>query len=255
MVDTITQYTILDAKAAKYNIEDYKKGIYYSTLTTMRSVIGEMTLDELLSGRDIINKRILEIVDLETDAYGVKIISSEIKNIQPPRDILVSMEQLIKSRKDKEAKITKAEGDRLSAIQEAEGEKQSAILRGEAERESKILKAQADKEYAILQAEGRQKSIQMDAEAEAKAIELRAKADATAIELKARAEAKSIDMVNKAIIDSNIDEKLIAFKQIEAFVEMSKNPANKLILPAENMSSLGNLTAIAETLKLTKDNN
>lgn len=241
MVDTITQYTILDAKASKYNIEDYRKGIYYTTLTTMRSIIGEMTLDELLSGRDTINKRILEIVDLETDAYGVKIISSEIKNIQPPKGILESMEQLIKSRKDKEAKITKAEGDRLSAIESAEGEKQSAILRGEAERASKILKAEADKQYAILQAEGRQKSILMDAEAEAKAVEM-----------KAQAEAKAIQMVNKSIIDSGIDEKLIAFKQIEAFVEMSKNPANKLILPAENMSSLGNISAIAETLKLNK---
>lgn len=242
LVDTITQYTILDAKACKYNIEDYKKGIYYTTLTTMRSVIGEMTLDELLSGRETINKKILETVDLETDAYGVKVISAEIKNIQPPQNILHSMEQLMTSKKDKEAKITKAQGDKISAIETAEGEKKSAILRAEAERESKILKAQADKEYAILQAEGKQKSILLEAEADGQATRIRAEA-----------EAKAIREVNKAIKESGTDETVIALKQIEGFVEMTKNPANKIILPAEHMSSLGNISAIAETLKLSKE--
>ena len=242
LVDTITQYTILDAKASKYNIEDYRKGIYYTTLTTMRSVIGDMTLDELLSGRESINKKILEIVDLETDAYGVKIISSEIKNIQPPQNILHSMEQLMTSKKDKEAKITKAEGDKISAIETAEGEKKSAILRAEADRESKILKAQADKEYAILQAEGKQKAILLEAEADGQATRIRAEA-----------EAEAIREINKAIKESGTDEKVIALKQIEGFIEMSKNPANKLILPAEHMGTLGNISAIAESLNLSKD--
>lgn len=243
LVDTITYYTILDAKASKYNIENYKQGIYYTTLTTMRSIIGEMTLDELLSSRDTINKKILAIVDAETDAYGVKVISSEIKNIQPPRSIVDSMELLMKSKKEKEAKITKAEGDRISAIESAEGEKKSSILNAEAERESKILKAQADKEYAILQAQGQQEAILLQAEAEAKAIEI-----------KAIAEAKAIETINKAILDSGTNETVIALKQIEGLIEMAKNPANKLIIPTENMGSLGNISAIAETLKLSKDN-
>lgn len=178
-----------------------------------------------------------------TDAYGVKVISSEIKNIQPPQNILHSMEQLMTSKKDKEAKITKAEGDKISAIQTAEGDKQSAILRAEAERESKILKADADKAYAILQAEGKQQSTLLEADAEAKAIQM-----------KAEAEAKAIREVNKAINESDTNEKVIALKQIEGFIEMSKNPANKIILPAEHMSSLGNISAVAETLKLSKDN-
>lgn len=231
MIDTITYYTILDAKASKYNIEDYKQAIYYTALTSMRAIVGEMTLDELLSSRDSINKRILAIVDAETDAYGIKVISCEIKNIQLPHSILSSMELLLNSKKEKEAKVTKAEGDRISAIESAEGERQS-----------KILKAQADKEYAILQAQGEQQAILLQAQAEAKAIEL-----------KAEAEARAIEIVNKAIIESGTNETVIALKQIEGLIEMAKNPANKLIIPSENMGSLGNISAIAETLNLSKD--
>lgn len=242
MVDTITYYTILDAKACKYNIENYKQGIYYTTLTSMRAIIGELTLDELLSSRETINKRILAIVDAETDAYGIKVISCEIKNIHLPESIKRSMEQLMTSKKDKEAKITKAEGDRISAIESAEGEKKSVILQAEADRESRILKAQADKEYAILQSQGKRESILLEAQAQAEATMM-----------KAEAEAKAIEIVNKAIIDSGTNETVIALKQIEGLIEMAKNPANKLIIPTENMGSLGNISAIAETLKLSKD--
>jgi len=242
MIDTITYYTILDAKASKYNIENYKQAIYYTALTSMRAIIGEMTLDELLSSRDSINKRILAIVDAETDAYGIKVISCEIKNIHLPDSIKKSMEQLMTSKKDKEAKITKAEGDRISAIESAECEKKSAKFNSEAERESKILTAQADKEYAILQAQGQQEAILLQAEAEAKAIEI-----------KAQAEARAIEIVNKSIINSGTNETVIALKQIEGLIEMAKNPANKLIIPSENMSFLGNISAIAETLKISKE--
>ena len=232
MIDTITYYSILDAKASKYNIENYKQAIYYTALTSMRAIIGEMTLDELLSSRDSINKRILAIVDAETDAYGIKVISCEIKNIHLPDSIKRSMEQLMTSKKDKEAKITKAEGDKISAIESAEGEKKSSILQAEAEKESKLLKAEADKEYAILQAQGQQEAILLQAQAEAKAIET----------------------INKAILESGTNETVIALKQIEGLIEMAKNPANKLIIPTENMGSLGNISAIAETLNLSKDN-
>ena len=243
MIDTITYYSILDAKASKYNIENYKQAIYYTALTSMRAIIGEMTLDELLSSRDSINKRILAIVDAETDAYGIKVISCEIKNIYLPDSIKRSMEQLMTSKKDKEAKITKAEGDKISAIESAEGEKKSSILQAEAEKESKLLKAEADKEYAILQAQGQQEAILLQAQAEAKAIAI-----------KAQAEAKAIELINKAILESGTNETVIALKQIEGLIEMAKNPANKLIIPSDNMSSLGNISAIAETLNLSKDN-
>lgn len=243
MIDTITYYSILDAKASKYNIENYKQAIYYTALTSMRAIIGEMTLDELLSSRDSINKRILAIVDAETDAYGIKVISCEIKNIHLPDSIKRSMEQLMTSKKDKEAKITKAEGDKISAIESAEGEKKSSILQAEAEKESKLLKAEADKEYAILQAQGQQEAILLQAQAEAKAIAI-----------KAQAEAKAIELINKAILESGTNETVIALKQIEGLIEMAKNPANKLIIPSDNMSSLGNISAIAETLNLSKDN-
>lgn len=242
MIDTITYYTILDAKASKYNIENYKQAIYYTALTSMRAIVGEMSLDELLSSRDSINKRILAIVDAETDAYGIKVISCEIKNIHLPDSIRKSMEQLMTSKKDKEAKITKAEGDRISAVESAEGDKKASILQAEADRQSKILSAEADKEYAILQAQGQQQAILLQAQAEARAIKI-----------KAEAEAQAIAIINKAILESGTNETVIALKQIEGFIEMAKNPANKLILPTENLGSLGNISAIVETLKLSKD--
>ena len=242
MIDTITYYTILDAKASKYNIENYKQAIYYTALTSMRAIVGEMSLDELLSSRDVINKRILAIVDAETDAYGIKVISCEIKNIHLPDSIRKSMEQLMTSKKDKEAKITKAEADRISAIESAEGDKKSSILQAEADSQSKILSAEADKEYAILQAQGQQQAILLQAQAEARAIKI-----------KAEAAAQAIAILNKAILESGTNETVIALNLIEGFIEMAKNPANKLVLPAENLGSLGNISAIVETLKLSKD--
>lgn len=253
LVDTIIQFNILSAKEAYYNIENYKAGINASIRTSIRAIVGTMTLDELFGSRESINKKILSILDNETDAYGVKIISCEIKNIKPPKTIVLSMEQLVTSTKTKQAKITEAEGDKRSAIESAEGVKQASILKAESEKESRILKAQADKEYAVLQAEGQKEAIKLNAEAKANAIRIEAEAEAEAIKIKAKAEAEALEQINDAIISSGTDERVIAFKQIEGFIEMTKNPANKLILPVENMNTLGNISAIAETLKISNN--
>ena len=197
----------------------------------MRNIIGDMTLDEVLAGRDTINFKLLTIVDTITDAYGIKILSVEIKNIVPPAEIQEAMEKQMKAERNKRAAILNAEGDRQSAIARAEGEKQSKILQAEAEKEANIRRAEGLRESQLLEAEGK-----------AKAIELIAKADAEAIE-----------KVNKAILDSGTDATVIALKQVEALKELSKNPANKLILPVDTLSSLGSISAIAETLKMTKD--
>ncbi|WP_434642331.1 SPFH/Band 7/PHB domain protein [Thermoanaerobacterium thermosaccharolyticum] len=226
-VDNVIFYKVMNAKDAIYNIENYKSGIVYSTITNMRNIIGEMTLDEVLSGRDKINAELLKVIDQLTDAYGIKILSVEIKDITPPDEIRQAMEKQMKAERDKRATILQAEGEKQSAIAVAEGQKQAKILQAEAEKEANIRKAEGLRQSQILEAEGKAKAIEAIAEAQAKAIEL----------------------VNKAILESGTNETVIALKQIEALQEMAKNPANKLIIPDKLVDTLGSISAIAELIK------
>jgi regulator of protease activity HflC (stomatin/prohibitin superfamily) len=232
-IDNVIFYKVLNSKDAVYNIEDYKSGIVYSTITNMRNIVGDMSLDEVLSGRDRINSKLLEIVDEVTDAYGIKLLSVEIKNIVPPVEIQEAMEKQMKAERNKRATILEAEGQKQSQIARAEGEKQAKILTAEAEKEANIRRAEGMKESQLLEAEGKAK----------------------AIEEIAKAEAEAIQKVNRSIIESGTNETVIAIKQVEALKEMANNPANKLILPNETLSSLGSIAAIGELLKGNKKEN
>ena len=229
-VDNVIFYKMINAKDAVYNIEDYKAGIVYSATTNIRNILGNMTLDEVLAGRDSINQQLLGIIDEVTDAYGIKVLSVEIKNIIPPDEIQQAMEKQMKAERDKRAMILQAEGLRQSQIEKAEGEEQSKILAAEAEKEANIRRAEGLKESQLLEAEGKAKAIEQIAIAESEAIM----------------------KVNKAILESGTDERVIALKQVEALKEMANNPANKLILPNETLSSLGSIAAIGEMLKKDK---
>ena len=229
-VDNVIFYKMLNAKDAVYNIEDYKAGIVYSATTNIRNILGNMTLDEVLAGRDSINQQLLGIIDEVTDAYGIKVLSVEIKNIIPPAEIQQAMEKQMKAERDKRAMILQAEGLRQSQIEKAEGEKQSKILAAEAEKQANIRRAEGLKESQLLEAEGKAKAIEQIAIAESEAIR----------------------KVNEAIIESGTNETVIALKQVEALKEMANNPANKLILPNETLSSLGSIAAIGEMLKKDK---
>lgn len=226
-IDNVIFYKLMNAKDAVYNIENFKSGIIYSTITNMRNIVGNMTLDEVLSGRDKINAELLRVVDEITDAYGIKILSVEIKNIIPPAEIQQAMEKQMKAERDKRAAILQAEGEKQSSIARAEGQKQSMILQAEAEREANIRRAEGMREAQLLEAEGK----------------------AMAMERIATAQAEAIMKVNKAIHESNTDEVIIALKQVEALTEMAKNPANKLIIPNEVVSTLGSINAVAEMIK------
>ncbi|NME83869.1 SPFH domain-containing protein [Clostridium sp. SM-530-WT-3G] len=230
-VDNVIFYKVLNPRDAVYNIEDFQAGIVYSATTNIRNIIGNMTLDEVLSGRDTINQDLLTIIDEVTDAYGIKILSVEIKNIVPPAEIQQAMEKQMKAERDKRAMILQAEGLRQSQIEKAEGEKKSQILKAEAEKEANIRRAEGLRESQLLEAEGKAK----------------------AIEQIAKAEAEAIMKVNQAIIESGTDERVIALKQVEALKEMANNPANKLILPNETLSSLGSIAAIGEMLKKSEN--
>ncbi|MEG2935657.1 MAG: SPFH domain-containing protein [Clostridium sp.] len=229
-VDNVIFYQVLNAKEAVYNIENYVQGIMYSTITNMRNIIGDMTLDDVLAGRDMINSKLLQIVDNVTDAYGIKLLSVEIKNIVPPAEIQQAMEKQMKAERSKRATILEAEGQRQSQIEKAEGEKRSQILAAEAEKEANIRRAEGLKESQLLEAEGKAKAIEQISMAESEAIR----------------------RVNTAIIDSGTNETVIALKQVEALKEMANSPANKLILPNETLSSLGSIAAIGEMLKGNK---
>ena len=230
-VDNVIFYKMLNAKDAVYNIEDYKSGIVYSATTNIRNILGNMTLDEVLAGRDSINQSLLGIIDEVTDAYGIKVLSVEIKNIIPPEEIQEAMEKQMKADRDKRAMILQAEGLRQSQIEKAEGEKQAKILAAEAEKQANIRRAEGLKESQLLEAEGKAKAIEQIAIAEADAIR----------------------KVNQAIIESGTNETVIALKQVEALKEMANNPANKLILPNETLSSLGSIAAVGEMLKGNKE--
>lgn len=227
LVDNVIFYEVLNARDAVYNIESFQSGIVYSATTNMRNILGNMSLDEILSGRDSINQDLLSIIDEVTDAYGIKILSVEIKNIVPPAEIQQAMEKQMKAERDKRAMILQAEGLRQSQIEKAEGEKQAKILSAEAEKQANIRRAEGLKESQLLEAEGKAKAIEQIAIAESQAIR----------------------KVNQAIIESGTNETVIALKQVEALKEMANSPANKLILPNETLSSLGSIAAIGEMLK------
>lgn len=229
-IDNVIFYRVMNVKDAVYNIENYKSGIVYSTITNMRNIVGDMSLDEVLSGRDKINNELLNVIDKITDAYGIKILSVEIKNIIPPAEIQQSMEKQMKAEREKRAVILQAEGQKQSEIERAQGEKQGKILQAEAEKESNIRRAEGLKESQLLEAQGK----------------------AEAIEVVAKANSKAIRLVNASILESGTNETIIALKQVEALQEMAKNPANKLILPNETLSSLGNIAAIGEMLSKNK---
>lgn len=229
-VDNVIFFKVLNPRDAVYNIEDYRAGIVYCATTNVRNCLGSMSLDEILGGRDSINQKLLSIIDEVTDAYGVKVLSVEMKNIIPPAEIQQAMEKQMKAERDKRAMILQAEGQRQSQIEKAEGEKQSKILEAEGEKQSNIRRAEGLKESQLLEAEGKAKAIEQIAIAEAEAIR----------------------KINTAIIESGTNETVIALKQVEALKEMANNPANKLILPNETLSSLGSIAAIGEMLKGNK---
>lgn len=229
-IDNVIFYRVLSPKDAIYNIEDFKSGIIYSTITNMRNIVGNMTLDEVLSGRDIINQELLKVVDDITDAYGIKVLSVEIKNIIPPAEIQQAMERQMKAERVKRQSIIEAEGSRQSQINVAEGEKQAKILKAEAEKEANIRRAEGLKESQLLEAEGKAKAE----------IEL------------ALAKAKAIEIVNKAIMNGT-DEKVIALKQIEMMEKLANSPNSKIIIPTDTMQTLGSISTLTETIKMTKD--
>jgi regulator of protease activity HflC (stomatin/prohibitin superfamily) len=214
-VDGVVFYQVLAAAKAAYEVNDLELAILNLTMTNIRTVMGSMDLDELLSQRDKINHQLLKVVDDATQPWGIKVTRIEIKDIAPPKDLVDSMARQMKAERDKRANILDAEGFRQAAILKAEGEKQGAILQAEGQREA-----------AFRIAEARERS--------------------------AEAEAKATAMVSEAISKGNVQalNYFVAQKYIEALRDVAAAPNQKLILmPLEAGGVIGAIGGIAELAK------
>jgi regulator of protease activity HflC (stomatin/prohibitin superfamily) len=211
-VDGIAFYQVMDPARAAYEVAGLENAIMNMTMTNIRNVMGSMDLDSLLSQREEINHRLLGVVDQAAQTWGVKMTRIEIKDINPPRDLVESMARQMKAERDKRASILEAEGARNSAILRAEGEKQSVML----------------------EAEGRKEAAFRDAEARERAAE---------------AEAKATMMVSEAISKGNVQaiNYFVANNYVEALKALAMSPNQKvLMMPVDTSSVLGSIAGVAE---------
>lgn len=216
VIDTVVFYQITDPAKAVYEIQSLKKGIEYLAITTIRDIVGKMSLDNTFSSRDAINNQLRILLDEATDKWGCKVNRVEIKDINPPADIRDAMEKQMNAERNKRAAILQAEGEKQAAITIAEGKKEAAILEAEADKEARIR---------------------------------RAAGEAEAIREVAVAKAHEIQMVYDSIKKANPDDKLVQLKSLEALQEVAKGEANKVFIPFEATSALSSLGAVKEILK------
>ncbi|GJL94039.1 MAG: membrane protein [Hyphococcus sp.] len=213
--DAVAFIQIMDAAAAAYEVHNLTRAISNLSMTNVRTVIGSLDLDEVLSNRDDINERLLRVIDAATQPWGVKVTRVEIKDLEPPADITEAMARQMKAERLKRAEILTAEGDKQSAVLRAEGEKQSAIL----------------------EAEGRKEAAFRDAEAR---------------EREAEAEAKATAMVSEAIAKGDVQaiNYFVAQDYVKAFEKLAISPQQKtLILPAEMSALVGTIGGVGALAK------
>ena len=208
-IDTVVYFQITDPKLYTYGVERPLSAIENLTATTLRNIIGDMTVDETLTSRDIINTKMRQELDDATDPWGIKVNRVELKSILPPNDIRIAMEKEMKAEREKRAKILEAQATRESAILVAEGEKQSAILRAEAEKEVKIKEAEG-KAQAILEIQ--------------------------------KAEAEAIKVLNEA----QPTKEILALKSFETFEKVADGKSTKILIPSEIQNLAGFMQAIKE---------
>ena len=211
MVDSIVFFQIMDPKLLTYGVERPIAALENLSATTLRNIIGELSLDDTLSGRDTINSQITRILDEATDKWGIKVTRVEVKDITPPKSIQEAMEKQMKAEREKRAIILTAEGEKQSAITRAEGEKESAILRADAVKEQRIREAQGEAE---------------------------------AIEAVANAKAKAIKLIN----DATPSQEYLKIRSFEAAEKMADGQATKIIVPSDVQNLAKTVTEVKEVI-------
>ena len=203
---------VTNAERSVLEVEDYRYAVRGLATTTMRAVIGDMALDEVLSQRDRINELIRTRLDTETERWGIKVTNVEIREVDPPADVQDAMNQQMNSERERRAAVLQADGIKEAAITVAEGEKQAAILKAEGNRESEILNAQGDQQATVLRAEGYAEAL-------------------------------------KAIhgVAQGVDANTMTLQYVDALKELGSGDSTKFVLPLELTKMLGALGSFTST--------
>ncbi|MEW1879593.1 SPFH domain-containing protein [Rhodococcus sp. NPDC080181] len=211
-IDTVVYFQVTNAQSAVYEINNYIVGVEQLTTTTLRNVVGGMTLEETLTSRDSINGQLRVVLDEATGRWGLRVARVELKSIDPPPSIQESMEKQMKADREKRATILTAEGHRESAIKTAEGDKQSRILAAEGGKQAAILTAEGERQSRILRAQG----------------------DRAAKYLEAQGQAKAIEKVFGAIKAGKPTPELLAYQYMQTLPQMAQGDANKVwMIPSD----------------------
>ena len=203
---------IANAERSVLEVEDYRYAVRGLATTTMRAVIGDMALDEVLSQRDRINELIRTRLDTETERWGIKVTNVEIREVDPPSDVQDAMNQQMNSERERRAAVLQADGIKEAAITVAEGEKQAAILKAEGSRESEILNAEGDQQATVLRAQGY---------------------------------AEALSAIHG--VAQGVDANTMTLQYVDALKELGSGDSTKFVLPLELTKMLGNLGAFTST--------
>ena len=218
-VDGVIYYKVIKAEDVVYKVHNFRNAVINLAQTNLRNIIGELTLDETLTSREIINSKLRTTLDEATDAWGVKVTRVELKRIDPPRDVMEAMHKQMKAEREKRAMILEAEGYKESQIKRAEGEKQAQILQAEGKRQAQILEAEGQ---------------------------------AQAIQLVADAEKYRILAVFNAIKEAQPTGEVITVQYLEALKKLAEGEANKIFFPVELSNLVAGLGLVKDVMEAKK---
>src|SRR3954469_10978128 len=218
-IDFITFFKVVDPEASVVQVANFAESAHNIAATTLRSVVGDITLDDVLAQRDDINEVLRDKLDEVTERWGVKVTNVEIREIVPPPAVQEAMTRQMSAERTRRAVVTEAEGAREAAILRAEGEKQAMILEAQGDRESEILRAEAERRAAVLRAEGF---------------------------------AMALSKINESA--SQADGRTMQLQYLDALRQVGASPSSKVVVPMELAGLVGAVTAIAETASNGKDN-
>jgi regulator of protease activity HflC (stomatin/prohibitin superfamily) len=222
-IDTVVYFQVTNPQAAVYEISNYIVGVEQLTTTTLRNVVGGMTLEQTLTSRDKINGQLRGVLDEATGRWGLRVARVELRSIDPPPSIQASMEKQMKAEREKRAIVLTAEGSRQAAITEAEGAKQAQILAAEGAKQAAILAAEADRQSRMLRAQG----------------------ERAAAYLQAQGQAKAIEKTFAAIKAGRPTPEMLAYQYLQVLPQMARGDANKVwVVPSDFGTALQGFTKL-----------